>query len=242
MKKILISTGAVFLSLNLHAEVLKKSFPAEKLKDVNLANSVGSVTVLRTSDGKANLTADVKSDLQNCNLKIGQKGTQISAFARGKSNSPFSKLKCEINWTIELPENVNLKMKLGTGDVKVEDLAGKVDLKLGVGNVSLNSNVERLTAGIGSGNINALNLTGNSDIKIGAGKIDVAYSALPEKGYLKIKAGKGHANVSLPKAAKINTIFKSGMGKKESDIANDPSSKFKLDFTSGMGNLTVKGT
>ncbi len=145
----------------------------------------------------------------------------------------FNENNISIDYEITTPRGTDLRANTGSGDVRVEDNGGPVELKTGSGNVRGSGLSDRVSLETGSGDIDATMLSAR-DVKAqtGSGNIKLRHV---EAG-LWAHTGSGDLEVSgKPLAAwKVET----GSGNAMVDTGGAPMS---LNATTGSGGLSYAG-
>ncbi|MGW2861070.1 DUF4097 family beta strand repeat-containing protein [Streptomyces sp. NPDC001205] len=146
---------------------------------------------------------------------------------------------CQIDLNLAIPADVRLKVKSGSGEVKVRDVAGPVDLSGGSGGVKLRGLKGTVRAKVGSGELMADQLAcSEADLEAGSGTVSAEFIAAPRQ--VKAKAGSGTVSVTVPNGTRYQVLGGSGSGARniQQELV-DPGSDRVIDASTGSGTVTV---
>ena len=160
---------------------------------------------------------EAKEILQLHRLEMVQKGEAVLLSSRVEERrfrwrSWQGGDRLRINIVIEVPEEFNVAVSTGAGNVAVEDIEGELDIRSGAGNINFDDITGRVIVSSGSGNVSSGRVSGSVEINTGAGNIVLA-------------AVLGSVNVAT------------GAGDIQAHITDQPIDRSEL--TSGAGNITV---
>ncbi len=145
----------------------------------------------------------------------------------------FHENNISIDYEITTPRGTDLRADSGSGDVRVEDNGGPVELKTGSGNVQATGLSDNVSLESGSGNITATMLSA-SDVKAQTGSGDITLSNV--KSGLWAHTGSGSLKISgRPLAA---WRLETGSGDATLDTGGAPLS---LNATTGSGDIQYSG-
>ncbi len=215
-----------------------KSFLAKDIKSVELLNQMGNISVTSNSQKMAVVSAEKVNFESHCHLTFEQNGTHLKVEV--KPESGLLKSTCHVNFKIETPKNVNLKLMTGKGALNIAGTSGDVSFVLGSGDIFIDADLKNIEGMTGSGNIHVKGLTASGDFKTGSGSIYLTYNKQPQNGKLDIRSGSGNAEVLLPKNTQLNTNFYAGSGKFLSEFTENPKSAFNISMKTGAGDLKLK--
>jgi hypothetical protein len=146
---------------------------------------------------------------------------------------------CQVDLKLTVPAGVSLKVKSGSGPIKVSSLTGPVDLQGGSGSMKLYGLKGAVKAKVGSGEIQASQLSSSDAyLKSGSGAVDAQFAAAPQR--VKASTGSGSVSVTVPDGAHYRVIGDSGSGGRSiQEKLIDSNSDRVLDVSSGSGSATV---
>ncbi|MGW1865345.1 DUF4097 family beta strand repeat-containing protein [Streptomyces mauvecolor] len=146
---------------------------------------------------------------------------------------------CQVDLKLTVPAGIRLKVKSGSGPVKVRDLTGPVDLQGGSGSMKLYGLKGMVRADVGSGEIQASQLSSpEADLTSGSGSVDAQFAAAPQR--VKVWTGSGSASVTVPDGARYRIAGDSRSGARsiQKELVDSNSGRI-LDVSSGSGSVTV---
>lgn len=209
--------GMILLSATFafsYQEVKELSLPAEGIKVLEIKCGAGFLEVQgREGLGKIEVTAEivVKGASEEEAQKLIRKRAKLSLEKKGErailvsnihhSGSFFFSFKeKEINLTVSVPKNMPLKIDDGSGWVKIENIAGNVDLDDGSGSMKIVNITGEIDIDDGSGEIHVEKVEGNMEIDDGSGDIemeDISGDVLIDDGSGRIDMKGIFGNVSI---------------------------------------------
>lgn len=163
-------------------------------------------------------------------------------------NSSFSSGNSE--WTLTIPDNLdinfgtgsgdleasdltlNLKSTLGSGDIRFQNVRGEQSVTTGSGDLIFKNSNGRFTLTTGSGDVRFDGVEGSTDVNVGSGRVEINRS----RGDYSINVGSGDIQARDVRLTG-ESYFNSGSGDAEVSLA----SKLVADIgiNSGSGNATL---
>ncbi|WP_248960284.1 DUF4097 family beta strand repeat-containing protein [Sphaerisporangium perillae] len=135
---------------------------------------------------------------------------------------PNENWTCDVDYAIEVPRGVQVKLKTGSGDITLRALSGRFD------------------ADTGSGTIDANGLGGKQAVaKTGSGDVDLRFTAVPDN--VDVRTGSGTGVVHVPQGA-YDVNLSTGSGEKKIDVTDDDSSSRSIVVKTGSGDAKVLKT
>lgn len=146
--------------------VLDTSKPAAGIKEVVLEVGVGDVEVI--ADAGATITAHVEIERKggafwglrssrgeiealDIDARVEDRTMTLRLRPESRHNRNYSE-----NWTVRLPANCAVKIEQGVGNAVVRDVAGDLDVELGVGDIEIDGlyvSFGRINAECGVGDV-----------------------------------------------------------------------------------------
>ena len=228
---LLLATSAAF------AKTESKDFDAKYVKSFVIENMQGDISITGVTTPRALVVADEVKFPEDCILDVKQEGTEITAKVDQKSF--MRKGDCKVNFTISVPPNTNLEIKLGSGNLTILNAQGKIQYKVGNGDVNVDGDIADIDGKIGSGKTTVSGLKGKASFFAGSGTHKITYAKVPSKGELEIKTGAGATDVLLPADSKFALDAKIGAGSVHNEIGETKSAKFKITYKAGTGDLNI---
>lgn len=165
---------------------------------------------------------------------------------------------CSAEHRIELPAEVAIAAKLGSGGLSVSGTSGPIQVELGSGGVELTDVDGAVQLELGSGGIDLVNVRGSLDLELGSGGItgvglnapqlsantgsggmSLALDSAPELAVL--SAGSGGIELLVPAGAYDLQADAGSGGVDISNITNDQDAPNKLQLSVGSGGISVVG-
>ncbi|WP_189234587.1 DUF4097 family beta strand repeat-containing protein [Planomonospora parontospora] len=133
--------------------------------------------------------------------------------------SGFSLGGCSVDYKVEVPKGLRIRVETGAGDITLRSLTGEVE------------------AGSGAGDIEAGGLAGKTfTADTGAGDVEAEFTAAPDR--VDVETGAGDATVRLPKGP-YRVDLGSGAGDETIQVEQDPSATRTVKVRSGAGDAKV---
>lgn len=161
---------------------------------------------------------------------------------------------CSVSYDIRVPDGVAVRgengsgdlrltgvaavdVKLGSGEVSIDDSSADVSVQTGSGGMRIRSVAGSLTARAGSGEIDARGIRGASaNVRTGSGDVTLM---LDRPADVQGKVGSGNLTITLPDGSyRVNAS--TGSGDENIGVPNDPAGDHTLDLDSGSGDITVQ--
>lgn len=249
MKKIIwLAAMALFVPLLALAQNnLDKSFNG--IKKIRLSTSSGNCSVSKGSGNSVNVKLNHTYDESTYKPTVEQNGEILTIKEVFKSDDRRS-YSGEANWTLTLPDGLELSVSSGSGDIDVSNLQVDINISTGSGNLEFNNIKGKLKGNTGSGDIEIQTLDGDMVANTGSGNIKVADS----KGDISLNCGSGDIKFTNSQAAfAVNTgsgsitgskitlkgksSFNTGSGDSELVLAASP--QYDVSINSGSGDAIL---
>uniref|UniRef100_A0AAU2V9N5 DUF4097 domain-containing protein n=1 Tax=Streptomyces sp. NBC_00003 TaxID=2903608 RepID=A0AAU2V9N5_9ACTN len=212
---------------------------AHAVSAVELDAGAAQITVLTGAAGQVTMNGSLTWSVKRPKIERTWDGDTLKVRTRCDGFVDEFVQNCQVDLTLAVPAGVSLKVKSGSGPIKVRDLTGPVDLQGGSGSLKLHGLKGPVKAKVGSGEVKADQLSSpEADLKSGSGAVDAEFIAAPRR--VKADTGSGSVSITVPEGAQYQ--LKGGSGSGSRDIQNklgDPSSDRVLDVSSGSGSVTV---
>ncbi|MEU8271924.1 DUF4097 family beta strand repeat-containing protein [Sphaerisporangium sp. NPDC049002] len=126
---------------------------------------------------------------------------------------------CGVDYEVEVPRGLAIKLDAGSGDITLRTLSGEVDAKTG------------------SGAIDANGLAGKKAVaQTGSGDVELRYTGVPDDVH--VSTGSGTGIVRVPQGA-YHVTTRTGSGERKVDVTSDDSSPRKIFVRTGSGDAQV---
>ncbi|WP_157530202.1 DUF4097 family beta strand repeat-containing protein [Microtetraspora niveoalba] len=127
--------------------------------------------------------------------------------------------RCGIDYRVEVPRGLDVKIDTGAGDITLRSLGGPLDLSTGTGDVD--------ATGLASRKVS---------VETGTGEVKLKFATAPDD--VRAEAGTGGTTVWLP-AESYDVTAETALGERKIDVDHDPSASRKVRLTSGVGAVNV---
>jgi hypothetical protein len=211
--------------------------------EVSVASS--DVEVSGTTGAEAVLELKKRHWDEDCRLESKLEGGTWRVSIDGHHSS------CEATLRFLVAPGAGVKYRAASGDLRVRDVSGEVEVKTGSGDIELRTLSESVRIKSGSGDIrialtSELQKVGDRRPKLrvdtGSGDIDIDAFLKGLKGAeLSISTGSGDLSIVLPKDAKVNARHTSGSGSTTNPFATTPDASFIVEARSGSGDVVLSG-
>ena len=168
---------------------------------------------------------------------------------RQRGNSQNGRYDADFTVTVRIPERFNASIDVGSGDVRLDRIAGDLNIDTGSGEIRVGSvsggeiridtgsgdvEADRLDGSsvridTGSGEVSVGHLAGRSHIDTGSGDVTVAMDAGHE---LEVNTGSGEVSITLPRSAGAELAIQGG------DVSID----CDFDFSGRSDDDSARGT
>jgi len=224
------------------AAIESKTFKSEKIKEVEVYHLSGDLIIESTTASESKLT--VASDKDKGKEKsLGACSYYADVDKNGltiKEVPSNQKVECSLNLTLQIPQDISLRVKSGSGNIVIKKINGPIDLETGSGNSSLTDLAGPITAESGSGNLHLINLGGNAMIRSGSGDIQVSYARESKRGNVNVDSGSGDVKIDLPSDALVKAQLKTGSGEISNDFNTTNRPTFQVKVKTGSGTIALK--
>ncbi|MEQ8924492.1 MAG: DUF4097 family beta strand repeat-containing protein [Fulvivirga sp.] len=247
--KLKLTLLAALISLGVYAqEKIEKNFTG--INKVKLATGSGDCILKKSSDKSVKVVLEHFYDTDKYSPTIEQQGSTL--VIKEESRGSYSG-KSPI-WTITIPDDVDVRMNTGSGDMMASGLKASIDMNAGSGDIELKNMSGDLRVNTGSGDLMVDKYDGDLRVNTGSGNMDVTTI----NGDIRLNAGSGdisirgaiggiYANVGSGdiKADDIevtdNSGFNSGSGDVEVALTKSPMANVNVNSGSGDAELDFNG-
>ncbi len=242
-----------FLILNVNAKEETLRFPFSDSGKFELVNGSGDIGIVK-GEGKEIVVAYKMKDRDgNCKVKSEVRAKTFLKIETKGNN-------CHVIYAVSVPQNVNLDIKAGSGDLSAKDINGDIVFKTGRGNIQVLGDAKSFEGRTGSGDMKFVGVTNSVNFRSGSGDLNFEGFArdfkvktgsgdmrfLMEKkkmGNISLDASSGSGDVELymPEGTTFKNVdFKSGWGKVKGEFTKSEQSEIEINVRTGSGNLYFK--
>ncbi|MGW2812350.1 DUF4097 family beta strand repeat-containing protein [Streptomyces sp. NPDC001415] len=206
---------------------------------VELDAGSAQITVMTGAAGQVTMNGSLTWSMKRPKIERTWDGDTLKVRTRCDGFVDEFLQNCQVDLKLAVPAGVSLKVKSGSGPIKVRDLTGPVDVQGGSGSMKLHGLKGTVKAKVGSGEIKADQLSSSeADLRSGSGTVDAEFTAAPWR--VKASAGSGSVSVTVPQGARYRVAGGSRSGGRSiQKELSDANSDRVLDVSSGSGSVTV---
>lgn len=128
---------------------------------------------------------------------------------------------CSVDLNVELPANLALSLRTGSGDVRLDNLRGDISLATGSGDI----------AGHGLAGVKFSAETGSGDARL----------ELSPARRVHLKTGSGDVALTVPGGVYRLDVSTGSGDQKLAGVSNDANAEDSIDVTTGSGDLKIEG-
>jgi putative adhesin len=248
LKTTLILVAICLSTVAFGQKTINKSYTG--VKSIRLETASGSGTIKKSSTNEVKVTLEYTYDDEDYEPQFEQRGDRLIIDEdfnnRGRNWSNRGKAE----WTLELPDGVELDYSSGSGSIEVDGLDIELNVGTGSGSIEVNDVTGRMKINTGSGSIRISKTDGELDANTGSGSIRLRDS----KGDADLNTGSGSIRVEQVEGSfDLNTgsgsieatgitingdsDFNTGSGRVEIELAADLN--YDLDINTGSGSATL---
>jgi len=242
---------SIILSSQLFAQkgkLFKESYEAKERIKIKLV--LGDCKIKKSMDAKILVTVNYTYDDENYEVRVKEKENSLTLqekFYGGDTDG-------DSEWTIHLPENVEvdfstatgdltmengmveLDANSGTGDINIRDSEGEFDLNSGTGDLRVEGSEGEFDLNSGTGNVKIESSMGDFDVNSGTGDVQGIGLAIVDEA--DFNSGTGDAEVTDPKGKDFDLSINSGTGDATLILNNSPlEGYFEFRTTSAKGDI-----
>lgn len=216
-------------------ETVDRTVSAEGVTRLEVGTHDGRVEVVGTDRDDISMVVRVTHGLWRTRLSIVERGGVLHASAR----CPLLSNHCNADFRIEVPEDLDVVVDSGNGDVIARDLAGRSVLESSNGTVRASglTGVTRLSSDNGNVAATALSVEG-VEATSDNGDVSVELSSAPLR--VTAESSNGDVDVRLPDGPETYVLdMSTDNGERRGSIRTDPDSDRLIRITSDNGDVTV---
>ncbi|MGO1165391.1 MAG: hypothetical protein ACTMHL_02110 [Janibacter sp.] len=189
------------------------------ISELRLRNGIGDVRIREAEPGeRPTAMSTVEWGLRKPTTSVDASGDR--ATVRGECpTGPVA--VCATEWLIVVPEDTDVQIEQGVGEVTIEGMSGDVDVRGGVGGVEL---TEATSSTIG--------------VDLGVG--DVRIESVEPPRQVDASVGVGQVDLALPDTVGYRVQMKGGASETQNSVGNDPAAQRRVTLEAGVGDVTVK--
>jgi len=229
MKITLCILLCIVLSNQLFAQrgkIFKESYDTKDRVKIKLV--LGDCTIKKSDDSNILVMVNYTYDDDNYEVRVKEKAKSLTLEEKffGEDTQGDSE------WTIHLPENVEVDFSTATGDLTVENVSVELDANSGTGNLSVSKSNGEFDLNSGTGDVKVNDANGEFDLNSGTGDVEISNS----RGEFDVNSGTGDVKGSHL-TVEDEGEFNSGTG--DAEVTDPKGENFDLSLNSGTGDATL---
>ncbi|NRQ34252.1 DUF4097 family beta strand repeat protein [Nonomuraea sp. NN258] len=187
----------------------------EKVATLRVETGAGDVEITETGTTEIKVTENLywNDDKPEAEHRV-EGDTLVVSY-----KCPSSWGNCGVNYVIEVPKGLRVKLDSGSGDLTLRSLSGDLEVN------------------VGSGEIDGNGLAGKKFLaESGSGNLELKYASAPES--VEVETGSGDITLRVPNEG-YNVRTDLGSGDTKVDVKNDPGAPRAMTLRSGSGDVSV---
>jgi hypothetical protein len=152
----------------------------------------------------------------------------------------FNTVWCSVNYDLEVPAGVSVKVDGDDGTLDVSGVDGDLDLSSGNGSIHVRDIGGDLTLHAANGRIDGEAVRSRvADVSASSGRVELAFATVPDT--VRARSSNGRVDVVLPADATAYRVdANSDNGSEDVAVRTDPTSAHRVDASSSNGRVTVR--
>jgi len=234
-------------------QTINKSYTG--IKSIRLETASGSGSIKKSNSNEVKVTLEYTYDDDDYKPTFEQKGDRLIIDEDFNNRGRNWNNRGKAEWTLELPDGVELDYSSGSGSIEVDgldielnvgtgsgsievnDVTGRMKINTGSGSIRITKADGELDANTGSGSIRLRDAKGDADLNTGSGSIDVDNV----QGSFDLNTGSGsieETGITVSGDSDFNT----GSGRIAIELAADLNNDLSINTGSGSATLDFNGT
>jgi hypothetical protein len=208
-------------------EVIDKSFA--KKDEIRFKLVLGNCQLKKSSDGRIHvrLVYSYEPDM-SYEPRMEERGDTLYLEEKLRGNNP----KGHSDWTVEVPDDMEIEFKSATGDLTVMGLTLEIDGSSGTGNIELGQVKGEIDLSTGTGDVDAYDSEGEFELSSGTGNVEIKNC----KGNFDASSGTGDVEAEGLTLV-LDGEFSSGTG--DAEVSYPEGTDFELRISSGTDSAIL---
>ena len=170
----------------------------------------------------------------SCEIRVETVGRTLVVEARREGSVG----RCRVDVRMAIPAGLPVHADVGAGEVTLGELATRLDLSLGAGDVRGSVEGNEVHVSSGAGDIELYGLSAAVSASTGTGNVHLRFARAPA-GTIEASSGVGDVEVHLPVDTAADTSASTGLGKVEQGLTHLPGAATVVRASTGLGNVQV---
>jgi DUF4097 and DUF4098 domain-containing protein YvlB len=196
--------GAVLLvtavAIPLRAEKWNHNYSVNGKPEIVVDTNDGDVEITPGSSEQVSVRVTVRGiEMKEMNINGNQMGNRVEIKVHRPNHVCIGFCFEEIHIFVQVPRDSDLKLRSGDGNLRVQDVRGRMELDTNDGDMRLHGVEGVLHADTHDGNVDVSGKFDSLDLRTGDGNIDaeISASASPQPGWM-LRTGDGNMHLRLP--------------------------------------------
>ncbi len=208
-------------------QVVDKSFA--KKDEIRFKLVLGNCLLKKSTDGRihVHLVYSYEPDM-SFEPKMEERGDTLYLEEKLRGNNP----KGHSDWTVEVPDDMEIEFKSATGNLTVTGLTVEIDGSSGTGNIELSKVKGEFDLSTGTGDVDATDSEGEFELSSGTGNVKIKNC----KGNFDASSGTGDVEAE-GLTLLLDGDFSSGTG--DAEVSYPDGKDFELNVSSGTDDAVL---
>ncbi len=209
-----------------NGKVFKETFDAKEKIKIKLV--LGDCIIKKSDNSKILVTVNYTYDDDNYEVRVKEKEKSLTLQEKFYGENAQG----DSEWTIYLPEHVEIDFSTATGNLTVENVSVEIEASSGTGNLNVSKSNGEFDLNSGTGDVKVDKSEGEFSLNSGTGDVQIADS----KGEFDINSGTGDVK-GFRLVLEEDGDFNSGTG--DAEMTDPMGDNFDLSINSGTGDATL---
>ena len=209
--------------------VLDASFPAGKLKAVEVTSRTGDVHI-RGARNSARVHATRSAE--GCQVDSKVDGTTLVVTVADVGG-------CRVDLDVFVPMGVKTTLRAQVGNVFISGVRAPISLQIDQGSAVVGGVLDMLDAHITRGSLSAQGLTNSANVSINNGNVQLFYEKPKPHGAVSLDIGRGNATITL-QAPAVDVQATTPKGRVESALPQAAGADLSVLGQVGEGSVFVR--
>lgn len=217
------------------SETLRRVVSAEGLTSLDIRSDSGDVVVTGSDRDDVLIVARVRHGLWRSRVTIEERDGVVTT----STSCPFLSNNCAVDYSIEVPTDLAVRVHSGNGTVSARDLRGRAELTSGNGDVRANGLAGSVQLRSANGQVEGFDL-GAGPLEASSDNGDVTVELTQPPTHVVAESDNGDVEVTLPDTGDAYDLeMATDNGSRSGQIRTDPSSARRLVIRSDNGDVRV---
>jgi DUF4097 and DUF4098 domain-containing protein YvlB len=231
---VLLVTVAV-VPLRARADEWNHNYSVNGKPEIVVDTNDGDVEITPGSSEQVSVRVTVRgSEIKEMNINGNQVGNRVEIKVHRPNHVCIGFCFQEIRIFVQVPRDSDLRLRSGDGNLRVQDVKGRMELDTNDGDMRLHGVEGVLHADTHDGNVDVSGKFDSLNLRTGDGNIDaeISASAAPQPGWM-LRTGDGNMHLRLPDNFAADISAHSGDGSVRVD--------FPITVSGSQSEHTVRG-